>query len=58
VKGTTDDTYLTVDGQTGMPLLEGDQIVCRKSEYRVQLVRLPGRTFFDVLRAKLKWGER
>jgi NAD+ kinase len=58
VKGTTDDTYLTVDGQTGMPLLEGDQIVCRKSEYRVQLVRLPGRTFFEVLRAKLKWGER
>jgi NAD+ kinase len=58
IRGAADETYLTVDGQSGMPVLEGDQIVCRKSEYQVQLLRLPGRTFFDVLRAKLKWGER
>jgi NAD+ kinase len=58
VKGTTDEAYLTVDGQCGMPVLEGDQIICGKSDYQVQLLRLPGRTFFDVLRTKLKWGER
>ena len=58
VKGAADETYLTVDGQSGMPVIEGDQIVCRKSQHRIQLLRLPGRTFFDVLRAKLKWGER
>ena len=58
VRGETDETYLTVDGQTGMDLLEGDQIVCRKSEHRVELLRLPGRPFFEVLRTKLKWGER
>jgi len=58
VRGTAEETFLTVDGQIGMPVLENDEIVCRKSEHRVQLLRLPRRTFFDVLRAKLKWGER
>jgi NAD+ kinase len=58
VRGTPDEAFLTVDGQIGMPMLEGDRVVCKKSAHEVQLLRLPGRTFFDVLRAKLKWGER
>ena len=58
VRSTNEEAFLTVDGQSGMPVLEGDRIVCRKSKHQVRLLRLPGRTFFDVLRAKLKWGER
>jgi NAD+ kinase len=58
VKSTSDEAYLTVDGQIGMPVLEGDRVVCKKSQHEVQLLRLPGRTFFEVLRTKLKWGER
>ena len=58
VRGMPDQTYLTVDGQVGMPVLEGDQIVCRKSPHQIHLLRLPGRNFFEVLRTKLKWGER
>lgn len=58
VGGTTEEAYLTVDGQIGVPLLRGDRVVCRKSEHRVQLLRASKRTFFEVLRAKLKWGER
>ena len=58
VRSTPEETFLTVDGQSGMPVLQGDRVVCRKSEHKVQLLRLPGRTFFDVLRTKLKWGER
>lgn len=58
VRSTNEEAFLTVDGQSGMPVLEGDRILCRKSKHEVKLLRLPGRTFFDVLRVKLKWGER
>jgi NAD+ kinase len=52
-----DEAYLSVDGQVGMPMYDGDRVVCRKSEHQVKLLRIQG-TFFDVLRAKLKWGQR
>ncbi|MBM3753531.1 MAG: NAD(+) kinase [Acidobacteria bacterium] len=51
-------TFLTVDGQVGQPLKHDDRVVCRRSEFSLQLVRPPGMLFFDVLRQKLKWGER
>jgi NAD+ kinase len=57
VKTGSDEAYLSVDGQLGMPMLDGDRLLCRKSEYQVKLLRLRG-TFFDVLRTKLKWGQR
>jgi NAD+ kinase len=50
--------FLTVDGQVGEPLLREDRIVCRSSEHSVHLIRPPKMFFFDVLRQKLKWGER
>jgi len=49
--------FLTIDGQVGEPLFQGDQIVCRTSVYAIHLVRRPRMMFFDALRAKLKWGE-
>jgi NAD+ kinase len=52
------EAFLTVDGQVGEPLLHEDHIVCRSSEHSVHLVRPPKMYFFDVLRQKLKWGER
>ncbi|MBI2686983.1 MAG: NAD(+)/NADH kinase [Acidobacteria bacterium] len=53
-----EEIYLTVDGQVGQPLKRGDRVVCRSSEHTLQLVRPPKMLFFDVLRQKLKWGER
>jgi NAD+ kinase len=50
--------FLTVDGQVGELLLQDDHIVCRRSEHSVHLIRPPKMFFFDVLREKLKWGER
>ena len=49
---------LTIDGQVGVPIQEGDEVQCRSSNYSLRLVRPPRMKFFDVLRAKLKWGER
>ncbi len=51
-------SYLTIDGQVGEPVMRDDRIVCRRSAKSIQLVRPPSQKFFDVLRAKLKWGER
>lgn len=50
--------FLTIDGQIGEPLQLGDRIDCRSSEYSLHLIRPPQKMFFDVLRQKLKWGER
>jgi NAD+ kinase len=55
---TREQAFLTVDGQVGTQLEECDIVRCRKSDYQVKLFKLAGRSFFDVLRTKLKWGER
>ena len=49
--------YLSLDGQPGLDLRDGDRVCCRRSEHQVNLFRT-GADFFHVLRTKLKWGER
>jgi NAD+ kinase len=49
--------YLSLDGQPGLDLQDGDRVRCRRSEHQVSLLRM-GTDFFHVLRSKLKWGER
>jgi NAD+ kinase len=53
-----EEVMLTVDGQIGVPLRPGDEVCCTRSEYQIQLIRTGNKDFFDVLREKLKWGER
>jgi NAD+ kinase len=57
-RGPDESVYLTIDGQVGTPIREGDVLVCQSSHYSLLLVRPPRMMFFDVLRQKLKWGER
>jgi NAD+ kinase len=54
----SESSFLTIDGQVGEPVNEGDCIECRSSMFSLHLVRPPNQMFFDVLRQKLKWGER
>ncbi len=56
--GGSDDVYVTYDGQSGYPLQKGDVIRVRKSDHRLRLVKAPARSYFELLREKLKWGER
>lgn len=51
-------TFLTIDGQVGEPMAKGDRVICRASSNTINLIRPPKMLFFDVLREKLKWGER
>jgi NAD+ kinase len=57
VKTGEDEAYLSIDGQIGMPMLDGDRVLCRKSQHQVKLLHTQG-TFFEVLRTKMKWGQR
>jgi NAD+ kinase len=58
VVGVPNQTYLTVDGQEAVPMHAGDQVHCRRSQSSVRLLRLQPNGLFNVLRSKLKWGER
>jgi NAD+ kinase len=58
VDGGADDIYVTYDGQYGYPLERGAYVRIRKADQRLRLVRAPARSYFDLLREKLKWGER
>jgi NAD+ kinase len=49
--------YLSLDGQPGLDLRDGDRVRCRRSKHTVKLFRT-GTDFFQALRTKLKWGER
>ena len=50
--------HLTVDGQVGREICEGDCVVVRRSEHPARLLVPPDRNRFEVMRAKLRWGER
>ena len=48
--------HLTLDGQTAQPVLASDIIRITKAHNRLPLSMLPGMSFFEVLRQKLKWS--
>ncbi len=49
---------LTVDGQEGFTLKENDIILVKESENKTQLITFPEKSFFAILRKKLKWSGR
>ncbi len=53
-----DDVFVTYDGQTGYELRQGDVVQVQRAKQSLRLVKAPGRSYFEVLREKLKWGER
>ncbi len=58
MRSESEDAFLTLDGQAGFSLKKNDAIVVRKCDFRAKLLILCERDYFQVLRAKLKWGER
>jgi NAD+ kinase len=53
-----DEAFVTFDGQAGFQLQSGDDIEVRRAEKPLRLIRPSTRSYFEVLRTKLKWGER
>ncbi len=52
------DQRLTMDGQTGFVLEQGDKLLIRQSSHTLRILHAPDRNFYSVLRQKLLWGEK
>jgi NAD+ kinase len=55
---SNEEIFITIDGQSGHALHANDEICITRADRPLRLVRASTRTYFDVLRQKLKWGER
>jgi NAD+ kinase len=53
-----ESVYLTLDGQVGVQLHAGDRVAVTRAPSKLRLVRPSRKTYFEILRKKLKWGER
>ncbi len=58
LKSRNEEVTLTLDGQQGFTLEFEDVVEVRKAEGRILLIKSPYRRYFELLREKLKWGER
>ncbi|MEW6321668.1 MAG: NAD(+)/NADH kinase [Acidobacteriota bacterium] len=50
--------YVTFDGQRGFEIAEGDEVIIGRAPRPIRLVRAAARSYFEVLREKLGWGQR
>lgn len=54
---SSDSVFLTLDGQTGVPMQIGDLVRITRAAERLKLIQPPNKTYFEILKNKLKWGE-
>jgi NAD+ kinase len=52
----SEDVSLTLDGQIGFPLEWNDIVELKKSRFKMRLIKHPDKSYFEILRTKLKWG--
>jgi NAD+ kinase len=53
-----DEAFVTFDGQAGFELMSGDEISVSRADEPMRLIRPATRSYFEVLREKLNWGQR
>ena len=58
LRSKNEDVFLTFDGQVGQSLRVDDVVEIKKSDRAVRLIKSPFKDYFEVLRTKLRWGER
>jgi NAD+ kinase len=52
----SEDVALTLDGQIGFPLIPNDVVEIKKSRFKMKLIKHPTKSYYEILRTKLKWG--
>jgi NAD+ kinase len=57
LSGDTESVFLTLDGQTGIPMQAADVVRMRRANERLRLIQPAQKSYFEILRNKLKWGE-
>jgi NAD+ kinase len=58
LQSESEDVFLTLDGQVGYALRKGDRVEIMRSEHKTKLLIPCEKDYYDILRTKLKWGER
>ena len=53
---SNDEVFVTFDGQSGFPLQPSDSVTVRRAARPLHVVKSAERTYFELLRSKLKWG--
>jgi NAD+ kinase len=53
----TESVFLTLDGQKGIPLQATDRVKISRAQQLLKLIQTPNKSYFEILRNKLKWGE-
>jgi NAD+ kinase len=57
LSGDTESVFLTLDGQKGIPLQATDRVRVSRAKKLLMLIQPPKKSYFEILRNKLKWGE-
>lgn len=52
----SEDVSLTLDGQISFPLLPNDVVEIKRSRFKMRLIKHPTKSYYEILRNKLKWG--
>lgn len=54
--GQAEGAWIVVDGQDSGQLHPGDRVTVRRAPVAFRLVKVPGKTYYQTLREKLRWG--
>ncbi len=57
LRGPAESVYLTIDGQTGILMQSDDRVSLLRAEERLKLIQPHRKSYYGILRSKLKWGE-
>lgn len=57
VPGAPESVFLTLDGQRGIPLQGTDRVRISRAEKQLKLIQPAKKSYFEILRSKMKWGE-
>jgi NAD+ kinase len=57
LRGTAESVYLTLDGQKGLLLESDDRVTITRATERLKLIQPHRKSYYEILRNKLKWGE-
>ena len=57
LRGDAESVYLTLDGQKGILMQSEDRVAIARAKERLKLIQPHRKSYYEILRSKLKWGE-
>jgi NAD+ kinase len=57
LRGIAESVYLTLDGQKGVLMQSEDRVLILRAKERLKLIQPHRKSYYEILRNKLKWGE-